>query len=155
METREERQKALADKRRREEEQVDKIKQVLNSFLSDFSNSTVKVEHNYSLSDEIALKQLNDTLKSIEIPEVVKVKNQVTHTTEKKSHRFLWTYFFISSSMMLAAAAAAAYFYFNTDKIKDNAYDAGLIKGRNQVYKALPKPSQNYLDKKYPGHFGE
>ena len=154
MKTREEIAQELADKKTTENlsEEVQEVKRLLSSFLGDFKAVNLKLEHSYSLKDEVPLKELNDTIKSI--PKEFKVK----HTTDKISNKFLWWYFSISSIIIAASLFFGAYTYKNTDlgASKEELlqeYNKGKIDGFQEVYNVLPENSQDFLKTKYPNNF--
>lgn len=129
--------------------------ETIKSFLSNLKDINVKHEHEYRLTDEVALKELKTTLESIDIPKEILLKKKIHHTTEKISHRFLWWYFVVST----LAIGGALYFACDQNRELENiknatkTYEQGLEEGYKTVYEVLPKASQEYLKEKYPNAF--
>lgn len=150
MQTREERAQELADKKQKENSQIEQIQNVLNTFLSDFKATNIKLEHSYSLKDEVSLKQLNNAINSI--PKEFKIN----HTTDKVSNKFLWWYFAVSTfflSLAIGYGINQHYKYSDIEKVKENAFIQGQKKGYQDIYQIVPKNTQQFLQKKHPNIF--
>lgn len=151
MKTREEIAQELADKKKSESlsKEILEVKSLFKAFLSDFKATNIKLEHSYSLKDEVSLKQLNNAINNI--PKEFKIK----HTTDKVSNKFLWWYFILSTLFLSLSISATSYFYFNTSKIEREAFEKGQIQGQKNVYKILPQSSKKFLKEKYPNSFSD
>lgn len=123
-------------------------------FLSNIKEVNVNHEHTYRLSDETALKELKNTLESMDIPKEIELRKTVRHTTEKASHRFLWRYFAVSMLVITASLFFAYYQSTELERIKNSkTYEQGLQEGYQRVYRALPSASKEFLKEKYPEVF--
>jgi hypothetical protein len=152
MKTREEIAQELADKKKSESlsKEILEVKSLFKTFLSDFKASNIKLEHSYSLKDEVSLKQLNNAINSI--PKEFKIN----HTTDKVSNKFLWWYFAVSTlflSLAIGYGINQHYKYSDIEKVKENAFIQGQKKGYQDIYQIVPKNTQQFLQKKHPNIF--
>lgn len=121
-----------------------------------------EVTHSYKLSDEVALNALKTSIMNLgrqindldKIPETIALETQTIHSTDKKSHNFLWWYFAVSTLVIALCVGSAVYVYINQHNAVKQAettyFNKGLQEGQKRIYNALPTSSQNYLKNKYP-----
>ncbi len=154
MKTREEMAQELSDKKKSDSlsKEINEIKSVLSTFLSEFRGSSVNIKHNYRLEDEIALKELKKAINSV--PEEIIVNNH--HTTDKVNTKFLWWYFVVSTLVLFLSVGYGinqSYKYEDVPGLEKKAFNQGKNKGYQEVFETLPKTSQDFLKKKHPNVF--
>jgi hypothetical protein len=154
MKTREEMAQELSDRKKSDSlsKEINEIKSVLSTFLSEFRGSSVNIKHNYRLEDEIALKELKKAIDSV--PEEIIINNH--HSTDKVSTKFLWWYFVVSTLVLflsLGYGINQSYKYEDVPGLEKKAFIQGKNKGYQEVFETLPKTSQDFLKKKHPNVF--
>lgn len=131
------------------EKEKEELKSLLNAFLDKLRAFKVQKEVKFSLSDFNEINALKKQIQELNIPAEVKIKQEVHHTTDKVSHKFLWWYFFVSFGITTLVTSYAIYQHFSIEeKLKverKKAYDEGF----RQMFDVLPKKTKKYIREKY------
>ncbi len=123
---------------------VEDITHITTYFLSNFKAHKPENVLKYKIDDFneiIALKQhlneLTDRIDNLKIPNEVKLKQEVTHKTDKVSHKFLWRFFGVSIFVIAISFGVSAYFYSEYKRLYH--YE--------EIWSILDKKTHNYLER--------
>ncbi len=100
MKNREKRKAELEALAKNEKDQLVKIEEVLNSFLSRLENFNPNHTHEYNLADEVAINELKTAINTLEIPEEIKVKQENEITFSNITKKVLVYFFVLSLAVM-------------------------------------------------------
>ena len=112
-------------------------------FLSDYKPQHI---HKHSINDLNGLNELKKAISSVNIPDEVLTKQEITYSTDKVSHKFLWWYFAFSSIAITISVAAAVYFFNISEQARDLQKENSLLKIEEAKYRLL----HNYMEQNAP-----